>query len=158
MPLLPLLVTPSANRRVGDGRLPRPTSLLVMAIARSVAWRCPLLGRVAAAQPPRVGGLRNQLTKSKGLGFLGVGHHFGEDVPPRLPSAPSSLARSWGARDEGAEGKGDRGERIETEVAGAAPFSSPWRSSPSFRSIPSLKHQSVRRRRISRSSIPARIG
>src|SRR5512135_693186 len=89
MPLLPLLVTPSANRRVGDGRLPRPTSLLVMAIARSVAWRCPLLGWVAAALPPRVGGLRNQLTKSMGLGFLGAGPHSrGDATPASLAPGP----------------------------------------------------------------------
>src|SRR5512133_2726933 len=107
--------------RVGDGRLPRPTSVLVMAIARSVARRCPLLGRIAAAQPPRVGGLRNQQTKSMGWVFWGIGSRrstpdslaLGPFIP--RPQAPGEGRGMKGPRARESGGGYNEGR----EVAGA---------------------------------------
>jgi hypothetical protein len=70
------------------------------------------LGRVAAARPPRVGA-QESANQEHGSCFLweliATG---GKDAPhscprPRHPSPPAS---SEGARDDGAEGKGERGE------------------------------------------------
>ena len=74
--------------RVGDGRLPRPTSLLVMVIANTSPGGVHP-GTVCGGSAAAWWGLRNLRTKSMGLGFLGVGRSSGEDVPPTLALSPS---------------------------------------------------------------------
>jgi hypothetical protein len=74
----------------------------------SVAWRCPSMGRVAAAQPPH-GGAQESAKQGQGGGFWDFAHGETSSVPLTLsPFIPRPSASSEGARDEGAEGRGDR--------------------------------------------------
>ena len=60
-PLPPPDAESRRRARVTPGILP------VMPLARPVAWRCPVRGTVCGGiRPPRIGGLRNQLTKGRG--------------------------------------------------------------------------------------------
>ena len=122
--------------RVGDGRLPRPTFPVGHGTRYSVAWRCPSWDGLRRLSR-RMVGAQESANQEHGAWFLGSWAQLrGRRSPHSCPQPlhPSPPKPGEGARDEEAEGKGDRerenleGGRLGTPAA----FSSPWQSSPSF--------------------------
>jgi len=99
----------------------------------------------------RMWGARESANQEHGAWFLGSWAPGRErTVPsplsvPLLPPAPSPFApqnQVEGAKDDGAEGRGVRRQRIETEVAGAWRLFRPhWRSSPSLDGYNSINRE-----------------
>ena len=121
--------------RVGDGRLPRPTFHVGHGTRSFRRLMVSILGRVAAAQPPHGGGSGICEPRAWGLVLGSRALLRGRRPPPHScpqPLHPSPPRPGEGARDEEAEGKGDR-ERIwkEGRPRWGTPtaFSSLWRSS-----------------------------
>ena len=119
-----------------DGDSPAQHSLFGHGNRYYVAWRCPSWDGLRRLSR-RMVGAQESANQEHGAWFLGSWAQLrGRRSPHSCPQPlhPSPPKRGEGARDEEAEGKGDRerenleGGRLGTPAA----FSSPWQSSPSF--------------------------
>src|SRR5512135_621947 len=97
-----------------------------MAIARSVAWRCPVLGRLRRLSRRVLGG--SGICEPRAWELVSWELNAPQGEAPRTLALglviPRPRGNSEGARDEEAEGKGDRGENSDRHRVGG-PVSTP---------------------------------
>ena len=133
--MIPVSCDPS-RQESATGDCPAQHFMLVMALAHSVASWCPSWDGLRRLSR-RMVGAQESANQEHGAWFLGSWAQLrGRGSPHSCPQPlhPSPPKPGEGARDEEAEGKGDRerenleGGRLGTPAAS----SSPWQSSPSF--------------------------